>query len=143
LLAIYSVSSQQTFCQKYSAALRISNKALVETVVNATIAEIFKPSSGIRRYFDGTHPNQTINFGTNIPAQNNLRNKLVQFFGAALGCSDGTIPTYNGRSMEDAHKRLSIDYFSHAQFNRIVVSVLAGAGVEREDLATAARLLDS
>jgi len=141
-VTICTVSSQ-SFCQKYSAALRVTNKALVETVVNASIGEIVKPSSGIRRYFDGTHPNQTINFLTNVPALNSLRNKLVQFFGAALGCSDNTIPPYNGRSMDEAHRRLSIDYFSHAQFNRIIVSVLAGAGVEREDLVAAAKLLDS
>jgi len=116
---------------------------LVETVVNNTVNNIAKQSSGIRRYFDGTHPNQTINYLTNTQALTLLKFRLVTFFGSALGCEDKTIAPYNGRSMEESHNRLSIDYFSFAQFNRIVIGVLAGAGVTATDQRNIATVLDS
>jgi hemoglobin len=142
LIALCTVESQ-TICTKYSRALRVTNKFLVELVVNTSVANIFNPTSGLRRYFDGTHPNQTINYTNNVPALNVLRVRLVTFFGAALGCEDGTIGPYQGRSMDDAHRRLSIDFFAHSQFNRIVVNVLAGAGVSKEDQKAVAQVLDS
>jgi len=69
--------------------------------------------------------------------------RLVTFFGAALGCEDGTIGPYTGRSMDDAHRRLFINYFAHSQFNRIVINVMGGAGVSLDDRKSVARVLDS
>jgi len=144
LLCIYTVTSQDSICVKYSKALKVNNKILVESVVNGTINEIFtNPMAGIKRFFDGTHPNQTINYGTNIAAQNNLRRNLVSFFGMALGCNDNTIPPYKGKTMQQAHARLSINYFSSAQFARILTGVLRKAGVTYDDMIKVATVLDS
>jgi len=140
---VLQIQSQQTFCTKYSQALRVKNKILVESVVNKTIGEVIKPQNGLKRFFDGTHPNQTINYIMNVNALNFLRNNLVAFFGAALGCQDGSIPPYSGRDMHSAHGRLYIDYFAYAQFNRIIIEVLDDAGVTSEDQHTVANVLNT
>jgi len=135
-LLIGSAFAVTSVCDIYSAKLNISDNALVTTVVDGTIAAAL--GSGLHVYFDGEVPPGSTNFTS--PAQNqslaNLVIHLTEFFGGALGCSDGTIAAYTGPDMGTVHKNIPITSAAFAAFCAALLGVMQGAGVLPADLAT-------
>jgi len=88
-----------------------------------------------KKYFDGTKPPGSINFldSKNEGALADLVASLIQFFGAGLGCSDGTITPYTGPSMDKVDQPMGISSAEFNSFNEAVISVLAAAGVSDID----------
>jgi truncated hemoglobin YjbI len=142
--AFFCVANCATsFCDKYSQALGLSNNKLVTTVVTGVVGKITAPGVNTLKYFDGTKPQGSTNF---LDAKNSgdltaLVGSLVQFFGSALGCTDGTIQPYTGPSMDKIHQPMGINAAESKFFNEQVIAVLAGAGVSTEDQAGARKLL--
>jgi len=68
---------------------------------------------------------------------------LIQFFGAALGCSDGTIGTYAGANMTAAHNFMIINNANFNYFNQAVLGVMRGAGVTAADLTSVLAVLET
>jgi len=127
--------AQDSICDKYSQALNLTNQQLVKTVVDGVVQKIVQPGTVTKKYFDGTKPAGSTNFldPANKDALNALVASLVQFFGAGLGCSDGTITPYTGPSMDKVHQPMGIQSGEFNSFNEAVISVLAGAGVSDID----------
>jgi len=134
-----------TFCNKYSQALGLTNNKLVTTVVTGVVGKITAPGVPTLKYFDGTKPQGSLNYldPKNADDLNALVGALVQFFGTALGCTDGTITPYTGPSMDKVHQPMGINKAESQFFNDQVIAVLAGAGVTQEDQTTARNLLGS
>jgi len=132
------------FCGYYSGLLKISNNLLITTVVNQTIFQYIVPGPLVI-FFNGVKNNSLNNFSfiANATAFGNLFTHLVQFFGAALNCTDGTIAAYGGKTMIVAHAGLQIDYQQFALFNQYVLNVLANNGVYASDVILVAKLLNS
>jgi hypothetical protein len=136
----------QTFCQKYASALMLTHLQLVTIVINNTVNLLVAPTSPDRPFFDGTVPAGSINFL--LPANsirfNRLFTNLVTFFGAGLGCTDGTIGIYEGQpDMRVVHASMPITPVVFNFFVDTVVGVLAGAGVDTTDQGAARILLNS
>jgi len=138
----------QTICVKYSAALKLNNNQLVTAVVLGVFANITNANSPLLTFFNGAiinYPgNLLINFLTpNTTYQNTLVLHLVQFFGNALGCSDGTIGAYAGATMTASHNFMKITAPQFAYFEQAVESVMGGYGVTATDLATVQSVLET
>jgi len=127
--------SQDSICDKYSQALNVSNKGLVSKVVNDVVGRVVANGTTTKKYFDGTKPAGSTNFldAANAQALKDLVASLVQFFGAALDCSDGTITPYTGPSMDKVHQPMGISSPEFVFFNDQVVQTLAVAGVTEQD----------
>jgi truncated hemoglobin YjbI len=145
LIVLTFAEEQQSLCTKYSQALNISNKALVTTVVTSTIPGLVAANTPTKRYFDGTFPAGSTNFlaPENANALAALVDSLVQFFGGALGCADGTISPYTGPSMAKVHSMMGITDVAFEFFNLQVITVMRSAGVQAADLAAVLSLLES
>eukprot|EP01128_Nolandella_sp_AFSM9_P007253 TRINITY_DN3920_c0_g2_i1.p1 TRINITY_DN3920_c0_g2~~TRINITY_DN3920_c0_g2_i1.p1 ORF type:complete len:636 (+),score=216.92 TRINITY_DN3920_c0_g2_i1:62-1909(+) len=132
-----------SICDFYTSALGLSdNSALVTDVVTKVVGKIVDDSSPIKIYFDGT---KGTDFLTDTDAYNALAGKLVAFFGAALGCTDGSVPAYTGTDaeFEQTHQDLTISSSEAAFFNSAVVAVLNEAGASSQDQAIVASVLKS
>jgi len=141
----YASFAQDNICEKYSKALKITNKQLVATIINGTVNKIVAPNSIIKKYFDGTKPEGSTNFlaPENADKLTALEDSLVAFFGAALQCPDGTIGPYQGPPMAKVHQVMGISIHEFTFFNDQVVAVLAGAGVSDIDQVAVRILLNS
>lgn len=84
-----------SICDKYSNILRVTNLQLVTNVVTATIAALLKDPLELP-FFNGKQPPGSTDFTTNTRAAARLSSQLINFFGGALGCSDGSVPAYVG-----------------------------------------------
>jgi len=138
------VAPSGTICNRYSFALNITNRQLVALVVNDTVlAVVVNPDT--KPYFDGTIPPGSTNFldARNGASLSNLNEKLIEFFGGALGCSDGTIRPYSGGTMKQVHAPLGVSNTAFSQFNSELLRVLSNRGVSPEDVATVGALLES
>jgi len=145
-LALFiSFTFSQTICNKYSKALKISNKDLVSTVVDGVVPKIVAANTPTKQYFDGTRPAGSVNFldPNNAGALFALKASLVAFFGAGLGCSDGTIGAYTGGPMDKVHQPMGISDLAFEFFNLQVIAVMRGAGVTEMDLASVLAVLVS
>jgi len=127
--------SQDSICDKYSQALNISNNGLVSKVVGDVVGRVVAAGAPTKKYFDGTKPAGSINFlnPKNSGALTELVASLVQFFGGALDCSDGTITPYTGPTMSKVHQPMGISSPEFVFFNDQVVQTLAAAGVTEQD----------
>jgi hypothetical protein len=97
--------------------------AAISGVVNASV-NLAVASPLLLPYFQGkigTHGDFT---GSKLPL---LFDHLVQYFGGALGCSDGTIATYAGQSLKDAHLGMGITLAAFEAFNAAIMGVIATA----------------
>jgi len=123
-----------TLCEKYAAILNFTHKQLITAVVSGTEAKLLQDPI-TRPYFDGTRPTGSVNFPQNAGALGVLTTNLITFFGAALGCSDGTIGSYAGRPLDVVHRPMGINDTVFNQFNTLLLQVTAGAGVTPQDNA--------
>jgi truncated hemoglobin YjbI len=142
-LSTQSKRQDDSICDKYSAALKLNNSALVTTVVTGVVGKLLDAKSINKKYFDGTKPPGSTDYTTNQKAAAELVGSLVAFFGSALGCSDGTIGQYQGAPMDKVHQPMGINVFESIAFNDAVVAVLAAAGVDEMDQVAVRILLNS
>jgi len=135
---------QNTICDRYSSALKVSNKDLVQPVVLKVFQAVTADTSPIKKYFDGRKPPGSLNFlnPKNKVSLDGLVNGLTTFFGAALGCSDETIPPYGGPTLKNVHKRMSINEMEFNFFNIAVINVLRASGVAQADLVSVLKVLN-
>jgi truncated hemoglobin YjbI len=138
-------TQDDSICDKYSQALNLTNAQLVKTVVDGVVKKITSVGTVTKKYFDGTKPKGSTNFldAKNAGALSDLVASLVQFFGAGLGCSDGTITPYTGPSMSKVHQPMGINSAEFGSFNEAVISVLANAGVSDIDQVAVRIVLES
>jgi len=138
-------TAQDNICDKYSKLLKITNKQLVQTVVNGTVAKVVAPASILKKYFDGTKPAGSTNFlaPENAGALKSLLEGLVAFFGAALSCPDGTIGPYTGPPLDKIHQPMGIAFHEFVKFNDDVIDTLAAAGVTDIDQVAVRILLNT
>jgi len=73
----------------------------------------------------------------------NLRSKLIEFFGGALGCTDGSILPFTDGDITPFHKNLNINFVAYAKFNNLLLGVMLGAGVMPADGMAVAGVLDT
>jgi len=141
----YASFAQDNICEKYSKALKKTNKQLVEVIISETVKKIVAPDSSIKIYFDGTKPADSTNFldPANAAKLVALEESLVRFFGAALQCPDGTIGSYNGRPMAKVHQIMGISVHDFVFFNDQVIGVLNATGVTEIDQVAVRILLNS
>jgi len=135
----------QTLCNKYSQALGVTNKQLVSSVVNGVVPRVVAAGTPTKQFFDGTRPQGSLNYldPANGAALTALKDSLVNFFGAGLGCSDGTIPAYTGGPMDKVHQPLGISDLAFEFFNLQVIEVMRAAGVKEIDLSSVLSVLVS
>jgi len=135
-------------CNKYSVPYNLNNIALVSLVVNLTVLgpNGLLANSQILPFFNGQTPAGSTNFTdpSQAAAFTTLFNHLVQFFGSALGCSDGTIGAYQGNpNLTQVHLGMPITLSIFNQFNNILLAVMQSLGVTSTDLNTVGALLNS
>jgi len=126
-------------CNKYSVPCNLNNNALVTVVVNMTVNAVL--ATPLVQFFNGSISGQT-NFLTNSGAFNTLFAHLVQFFGSALGCTDGSIGSYAGAPLTTAHAGLGITVAQFNQFNSILLGVMTSLGVSPADVAAVSGVLN-
>jgi len=133
-----------TICNKYSAALKLSNFDLVKSVVGGTVQGLTQNSITLP-YFNGQFPSGSRNFldAANSQALADLSAHLIQFFGAALGCTDGTITPYTGADMKTVHAPIRVTPEAFDAFNSILLGVLTNSGVESADVNAVSGVLES
>jgi len=134
----------QSICDRYSQALKISNLDLLTSVVNGTVNKlVVDPITS--PFFNGQTPAGSTNFLSDATQFKKLFDELVQFFGQALGCRDGTIPPYpaNRPSLTTVHQPMGLSKVVFDKFNELLISVTAGAGVTPEDNAMILSVLNS
>jgi len=144
LLLAGAFAQQGSICDRYSTATGLNNSALVGTVIGQVVGIVAVNQSSITaQFFNGQTPPGSTNFLTNSAAFNTLFLHLVQFFGVALGCTDGTIGAYTGNSnMAQVHAQFPINNASFVFFNKAVIDVMGGLGVAAADLTTVAGVLE-
>jgi len=136
------VTAPDSICDKYSKALKVTNKGLVTTVVTATFNLLVAANAPTLKYFNGVKPPGSTDFTRNKEALGALVDGLVAFFGVALGCTDGTIGPYRGGSLAVVHKDMMITLPDFHFFNRQVIGVLKGSGVTMADAIAVERVLN-
>jgi len=137
---VCTTSDCTSICNTYSVPCNFNNSALVSYVVNQTVTQVL--ATPLSKFFDGSISGKT-NFLTNSAAFTSLFNHLVQFFGSALSCSDGSIGAYVGQDLKTAHSGLGITSDQFNQFNNILLGVLTAAGVSAADVAAVSGVLNS
>jgi len=140
LRGICTTADCTSICNKYSVPCNANNNALVTAVVNATVNGVL--ATPLIQFFNGSISGKT-NYVTNTAAFNTLFNHLVQFFGSALGCSDGSIGAYAGADLTSAHAGFGITVAQFNQFNNILLGVLTASGVSAADVAAVSGVLNS
>jgi len=143
LVSMRTAIVKSSICDKYSSALKLSNKELVTAVVTGTFKEITQPNTPTLKFFNGQQPPGSTNFLTNTGALNGLVNGLVSFFGMALGCSDGSIGPYRGGTLRQVHTGMGVTQGVFEFFNFAVIKVLKSSGVQQIDLTAVLSVLNS
>jgi len=132
----------KSICNTYSIPTIMDNVDLVGAVVDGTVRAALK-SPNLVQFFNGVTPPGSIDYTKDTVSFAILRNHLIEFFGAALTCTDRTIGIYNGRSLKDAHRIMGINLATFKEFNNAVTSVMTAAGVKVSDVAIVASVLES
>jgi len=133
-----------TICNRYADALKITNLKLMTNVVTATFGRITRPSSPILKFFNGVQPPGSIDYVNKnkdqLPA---LVDGLNTFFGAALGCGDGTVGKYTGPKIKTVHEKMGIKFSEFSFFNIQLLQVLKTSGVSFNDLRAVDKVLNN
>jgi len=143
---LYTSEARVTFCDKYASALSVNDSYLVGQVVSKTVAAaLASGDTELKQFFDGKTPAGSTDFTTNTGAFNTLFAHLVEFFGSALGCSDGTIGTYQGNTdLKAVHAQMPITLAFFNAFNNAVISSCQSLGVtDQTDLNGVLTVLQS
>jgi len=131
-----------SFCEKYAYLKGLNDSGLVTIVVDKTVEKAL--ASPLKTFFDGTTPAGSTDFTApaNAGKLTTLKKHLVEFFGAALGCSDASIPEYEGVTLKEAHAKMPITKEFFNAFNDAVIAVLTELGVDKGDLPPVRGVLD-
>jgi len=139
LRGICTATDCANICNRYSVPCNTNNNALVSSVVNATVMGVL--ATPLVQFFNGSISGKT-NYLTNGAAFTTLFNHLVQFFGGALGCTDGSITAYGG-DLAAAHAGFGITVDQFNQFNNILLGVLTASGVSAADVLAVSGVLNT
>jgi len=133
-----------TICNRYVLPGVVNSLTLVEKVVIEVVGDAL--NSSLLVYFDGTKGGK-VDFTdpANTAAYTDLYNHLVQFFAAALGCSDGYVTPYGPltASLQASHAGMGITDADFDLFNSVVVARLTSNGVDPADGADVLALLET
>jgi len=121
-------------CDRYSAILRANDHDVVYAIVNRTVYKVVANPVTVP-FFNGQRPANAVNFLIDPVAVANLIEQLVQFFGQALGCTDGTIAPFSGRNMLNVHRNMGLTLNEFNTFNNLVLLSMKEYGVTQTDLA--------
>jgi len=138
--------AKNSICDRYSAALGLTNVQLVTAVVAGTFNAAVAPGSLIQGFFNGTVPSGSIDFTTNAAQKSRLVNDLVAFFGqpTILGCTDSTFPVYNASTdLHAIHQAMPIGTAEFETFNSDLIGVLKASGVSVPDQNAVYAILES
>jgi len=140
-----SIVASPSICDKYSNALKISNTALVTTVVKGAIARLVAADAPTKKYFDGTKPSGSINFldAANAQLLQSLTDSLINFFWGPLGCTMDPVRRYTGGAMNAVHAAMGINDAEFTFFRDAIAGVLTGAGVTDADVKTVNGVVES
>jgi len=140
-----SIGCRTSICDRYSDALKVSNEALLGTVVDGAIAKLTAVGAPTKKYFDGTKPSGSVDFTSpsNSALLTALRGKLIDFFWAPLGCTDDPAHVYTGRMLSDVHQPMMISQSEQDFFIGAVYDTLTGAGVTATDANVVRAVLQS
>jgi len=143
--AVAPPTGNVSICNKYSKALGVTNKALLQSLVTAIVGNLVAPTSIVKKYFDGTKPKGSTNFTdpANGALLKALVNSLMAFFYAPLGCTDQPPLKYAGGDMKTVHKSMGISLVEFQAFVAGAGNALTNAGVSAADLKTVAGVLNS
>lgn len=122
-----------------------NNAGLISLVVDKALTALTDPAGDLIDYFNGVIPTGSIDFtdSKNSMQAAKLANNLVTFFGAALGCSDGSIGPYTGGDMRTVHASMPIGPNEFDSFVNKLGKILSDAGVSQTDLDPVVKLLNS
>jgi len=139
----YVYHAQNNVCEKYSDVLKINNLQLVTKILDGALPGIV--SGPTKKYFDGSKPNHSLNYldPANSAQLAALKTSLVQFFGTAMECSDGSIPAYSGPPMDKVHQKMGISSFEFNHFNDQVFNAVKALGATEEDAVAVKILLNT
>jgi len=121
-----------SICDRYSYLLKVNDHDLIYAVVNRTVFKVVSDANLVI-FFNGQRPSSAINFLADPNALALLMELLTRFFGQALGCTDGTILPYTGRSMLNIHRNMGLTVGIFNQFNAYVVLSMQEYGVSPQD----------
>jgi hypothetical protein len=122
-----------------------NNAGLIGAVVDKAIEALLTPSGDLIDYFNGQIPTGSTDFtdAKNSMQAARLANNLVTFFGAALGCSDGSIGAYTGGDMRTVHAAMPIGPVEYDSFVSKLGAILTDFRVEAADLKAVVDVLNS
>jgi len=132
-----------SICNKYTVPYVLNSTQLMTTVVtNVVTACLADPA--LKIYFDGTKPAMSTDFtaAANMGRYNILAQHLIEFFASALGCSDGGVKAYSGKTLKDSHANMGVTKADFDNFNAKVVKVVGDLGVSQADQTAIKGVLD-
>jgi plastocyanin len=144
LVLLIASASAQSICEKYFGNNGNDQAGNMTNVINQVFSALLA-NSATAGFFNGANPG-SINF--TAPANQNalatLAGHLVQFFGAAIGCTGAGFPSYTGNpNMNLVHTfQTPVDKAAYENFNQAVLNVLRQDGVVQDDLFAIAQVLD-
>lgn len=135
-----------SICTKYSKALNVTNKALMDTVVNAAFGAV--TADAVQKpFFDGTKPAGSTNFFNDAAKLNKLKNDFGNFLGRSdvLGCTDPKFPAANIdiAGLKAVHAAMPITAAVFNAFNDDVIKGITPLGLDAADLVTIRKVLNS
>jgi len=114
-----------SICEKWATAANTSQLQLIQGAVLSVFGNLTASNSPALPFFNGVTPCLSRNFITNLLNQASLAQRLTEFFGQVLGCSDPAFPAYDGTpvsGMESFHSAMPI---TSALFNQFVSALVA------------------
>jgi len=139
----YPQAGSQSICDRYSKALMVTNRVLLDKIVNGTVGALVANGAITKKYFDGTKPAGSTNFLTNPVALAALKGSLANFFWGPLGCTDRPARNYTGGSMKAVHSAMGISTAEFNFFETALLGVLKKAGVAQNDLNSVQAVLET
>jgi len=138
-----------TICNRYSAALNITNVLLMNQIIVPLERSVFdvsaSPGNDLAQYFNGTTPQNSRNFldPKNKDLLGSLNDRFVAFFGEIYGCTQPDFPRfYRTGNLRRMHQRMMLTDAQFNEFQAALGNVLTGLGVASTDVTTATTALE-
>jgi len=133
-----------TICAKYATKLKMTQVALMYTIINKLSAVVTNPNNILAQYFNGTTPPGSRNFldPANIDFLKLLDHRFVAFFGALMGCNAPGFPVFEqSGNFRRIHQRMHLNI---TEFDVFVIDagvVLKNVGFDQSDISTVAKII--
>jgi truncated hemoglobin YjbI len=125
----------------------LNSAGLVGNIINNLLVNLTSTAKQnlLIDYFDGTigQPLNLTDKKTNGAALAGVQQGFVSFFGALLGCSDGSIPPYTGPSMAEVHAQMPIGSTEYGAFVGAFQAALQFLTFNQSDIDAVTTLLNS